>query len=69
MSGKLSRKIAEGALTVNPMQTVMHFDDVEEMRKALLDIIEKGDTILIKASHFMKYDTVVEELKKAYKKG
>lgn len=67
LSGNLSRKIAEGALTVNPMQTVMHFDDVEEMKSALLDIIEKGDTILIKASHFMKYDTVVEELKKAYK--
>lgn len=69
LSGKLSRKIAEGALTVNPMQTVIHFDDVEEMKQALLDIIKKGDTILIKASHFMKYDTVVEELKKAYKKG
>ena len=40
----------------------------EESREALLehlkDLVQKGDTILVKASHFMKFEEVVEALEK-----
>lgn len=64
LSGTLSRKIAEGALTANPMQMVCHFDSVDEMTEFLKEEKKPGDTILVKASHFMKYENVVEALKK-----
>ncbi|MCR5375007.1 MAG: UDP-N-acetylmuramoyl-tripeptide--D-alanyl-D-alanine ligase, partial [Lachnospiraceae bacterium] len=64
LSGTLSRKIAEGALTANPMQMICHFDSVDEMTEFLKEEKRPGDTILVKASHFMKYEHVVEALKK-----
>lgn len=39
-----------------------HFDSKEELLKELLPCIKKGDTLLVKASHFMEFPKIVEAL-------
>ncbi|MBQ1312692.1 MAG: UDP-N-acetylmuramoyl-tripeptide--D-alanyl-D-alanine ligase [Blautia sp.] len=51
---------AEGA--VPPLQ-VVYFPDRETLLRELPDYIEEKDTILVKASRFMKFEEVVEKLK------
>ena len=43
---------------------VYHFDTRDEMIKELLSYVKTGDSILIKASHFMDFPKVVEALTK-----
>ena len=61
-AGELSREIAREARK-NPMCTVAHFTSKEELIPALLQEVKEGDTILIKASHFMEYPEIVLALK------
>lgn len=61
-TGELSREIASEAKK-NPRCTVAHFSSKEELIPALLQEVKEGDTILIKASHFMEYPKIVEALK------
>lgn len=62
-AGELSREIAREAKK-NPMCTVAHFSSKEELIPALLQEVKEGDTILIKASHFMEFPKIVEALKR-----
>ncbi len=48
---------------------VRHFPGRDELLASLLKIIKKGDTVLVKASHFMEFPKIVEELKKANARG
>ncbi|MCR4675290.1 MAG: UDP-N-acetylmuramoyl-tripeptide--D-alanyl-D-alanine ligase [Lachnospiraceae bacterium] len=58
--GELSKEIFEGAKNG---ETETHwFATKEEMLPVLKKTIKKGDTILVKASHFMEFPKVVEEL-------
>lgn len=43
---------------------VHHFDTVEDMIQELLSYVKEGDSILIKASHFMNFTKVVDALTK-----
>lgn len=61
-TGELSREIAREARK-NPMCTVAHFTSKEELIPALLQEVKEGDTILVKASHFMEYPEIVLALK------
>lgn len=61
-TGELSREIAREAQK-NPMCTVAHFTSKEELIPALLQEVNEGDTILVKASHFMEYPEIVLALK------
>lgn len=61
-TGELSREIAREARK-NPMCTVAHFASKEELIPALLQEVKEGDTILVKASHFMEYPEIVFALK------
>lgn len=61
-AGELSREIARAAKE-NPRCTVEHFSSKEELIAALLREVKAGDTILVKASHFMEYFKIVEALK------
>lgn len=45
----------------NPLQ-VVHFANLEELLKALPELLHEGDTILVKASHFMHFEKVVDVL-------
>ncbi len=39
-----------------------HFETKEELLQALLPEIKKGDTLLVKASHFMEFPKIVAAL-------
>ena len=60
--GELSKNIIAGVQRVNPDMSVIHFASREELLQALPKTIKKGDTILVKASHFMKFEEVVAVL-------
>lgn len=44
------------------MVDVHYFEKREDMTNELLSYVKEGDTILIKASHFMEFPKVVEAL-------
>ncbi len=61
--GELSKDMAEAAGEVNSKTQVRHFVNKEALMKELPQILEKGDTVLVKASHFMEFGEIVEKLK------
>lgn len=60
--GPLSRHIAEGIRRVNSGMPVIHEKDVESVISHLGNLVQPGDTVLVKASHFMKFERIVEAL-------
>ena len=62
--GELSKEIVRGALDHSDGSGLVaaHFDSMDELIAALKKEIKKGDTVLIKASHFMNYSKVVKAL-------
>ena len=60
--GPLCRKLAEGIADVNQKIEVIHFDYLQELLGKLPQLVRKDDTILVKASHFMHFEKVVEKL-------
>lgn len=61
-AGELSEYLANGAKKSNPNLKIHHYEKREAMTKALLDCVQPGDTILIKASHFMNFPQVVKAI-------
>lgn len=61
-AGELSAEIAREAKE-NPRCAVAHFSSKEDLIPALLKEVKEGDTILVKASHFMEYPKIIEALK------
>lgn len=61
-TGALSKETAREA-GKNLKCRVQHFDTKEAMSQALLEEIKEGDTVLVKASHFMEYSEIVEKMK------
>ncbi len=61
--GELSKEMAKAAkAAANPSMQVFYFESKEELLNALIPIIKKGDTLLVKASHFMEFPKIVEVL-------
>lgn len=60
-AGKLAKNIASAVS--NNTTKIYSFDSRDELINALGGIINKGDTILVKASHGMEFSKVVEVLK------
>lgn len=60
--GTLSHEIAEGIREKDQRKQVLEFDSVEELWKVLPDILKEKDTILVKASHFMRFERIVSFL-------
>lgn len=64
--GEAAQSIAQGAAaaakTIRDTK-VIYFADKEQMMEALLELLNEGDTILVKASHFMGFDTIVQYLR------
>ena len=60
--GPLGRKIAEGIRSVAPKAAIRQFESVEKSIPAIDGLIEKGDTVLVKASHFMHFEKIVNWL-------
>lgn len=62
--GNLSMNMYKGAMNNNISSKIYHFTTRDEAIEALNDILEDDDSILIKASHGMAFEKIVEELKK-----
>lgn len=58
--GELSQNTHSGA---GDKIKALHFDSNEELIRALPDLICRGDTVLVKASHIMRFDEISEAVK------
>lgn len=61
--GELSEEINTSLSNCNSSCMAHHYTDVDTMLEDLIPIIRGGDTILVKASHFMNFAHVVETIK------
>lgn len=60
--GELSKDLARGAVEAGDWSEVFHFSDKKDLIKALGIYRKPGDTILVKASHFMEFPEIVDFL-------
>ena len=60
--GSLARHMAEAAREADPEFPVFYEGTRESLLENLGRYIEEGDTVLVKASHFMKFEEVVKAL-------
>ena len=60
--GTLSEEIVKGAKAVNPKINAEVFTTKEELFEKLPELLVDGDSILIKASHFMQFEKIVNAL-------
>lgn len=60
--GELCSHMAEKIKETNPSITVIYEKDREGLLERLSGYVQKGDTVLVKASHFMKFEEVVKAL-------
>lgn len=66
--GSLSRHMYDEAQRVNRKSEIYYFKTRDEMLTSLEEILKPGDSVLVKASHGMQFEKVVEFLHH-YKKG
>lgn len=62
--GRLAEFFYKGVISTGLGTEAWHFPMKEALFSVLPSLIREGDTVLVKASHFMKFEEVVEELKK-----
>ena len=66
--GTLAKEIAEAAkessIQAEKQLEAVSFDTLEELLMHLGEQVKQGDTILVKASHFMNFGKIVEALQK-----
>lgn len=60
--GELSQYMETAAKAVNSATQVRYFENKEVLMNELPEILKNGDTILVKASHFMEFDEIVKKL-------
>lgn len=63
-AGTLAAEYKVGAQSIENECKVFHFENRDDMLTNLLSYVKEGDSILIKASHFMGFSEVVEALTK-----
>jgi UDP-N-acetylmuramoyl-tripeptide--D-alanyl-D-alanine ligase len=62
--GPRAKFIAEAARAAGMKRTaIFSFDTADDARKPVQDFIKKGDLILVKGSHSMRMDKIVEEIR------
>lgn len=61
--GELSREMAKGFLSARPNGKMVHYDTVNELIGDVANQLEVDDAVLVKASHFMKFEEIVEAIK------
>ncbi|MCC6093640.1 MAG: UDP-N-acetylmuramoyl-tripeptide--D-alanyl-D-alanine ligase [Eubacterium sp.] len=63
--GPLSHYISKGAhKTAGKKMEIRHFKNIDKFIDAIPELFKPGDTILVKASHFMQFGRIVEKLQK-----
>ena len=60
--GPMSRAMYEAALRENPGLSASWYESVEEFLSHVEEEVRKGDTVLVKASHYMQFQRIVEAL-------
>lgn len=65
-AGTLAKEMAKGACDANDWCEVFHFETKDEMLSQLLEYLQEGDTVLVKASHFMGYPEIVEAIREKF---
>ena len=61
-AGELSMEIVSGVVLASPDTQVHYFGTKEALIQELKEVCKEGDTILVKASHFMNYQEIVKAL-------
>ena len=61
--GTLTKGLEQKAKEANPSLVTRHFSTLDELLKNLSALTAPGDTILVKASHFMHFEKIVEAFK------
>lgn len=61
-AGELSAEIVKAVEQVSPDTNVHYFETKESLIQSLKELCAEGDTILVKASHFMNFQEIVKEL-------
>lgn len=61
-AGELSEEIAKAAQKESKTCEVYYFKTRDALLEQLLSFLKKGDTVLVKASHFMEYPKIVKAL-------
>ncbi|MCD7864968.1 MAG: UDP-N-acetylmuramoyl-tripeptide--D-alanyl-D-alanine ligase [Clostridiales bacterium] len=62
-TGELSKDLKEAASVCCETE---YFETRGELLQRLLSLVKKGDAVLVKASHFMQFSEIVDELKKKF---
>ncbi len=62
--GTLGAQIGEGIRRADPTKEVVIFPDLTKALEELSGLVKKGDTVLVKASHRMRFDEIVSFLEK-----
>lgn len=62
--GELCSYLADAARSVNPNMEIYVFSELEEALKELPSLIRQGDNVLVKASHAMHFERIVNALTK-----
>ena len=63
-AGALSQEIAKAVQACSSKTEVHHYEDKADLIKDLVKEVQSGDTVLVKASHFMGFPEIVKELTK-----
>ncbi len=61
-AGPLSAQVAAGIHEVNPRMAAVTIVNLENLLAELPSLVQEGDTILVKASHVMQFEKVVQAL-------
>jgi len=62
-TGTLCARMAEGVKAAGSRAEIIWYADRETMAASLKDILKEGDNILVKASHFMGFEKIVDLLR------
>jgi UDP-N-acetylmuramoyl-tripeptide--D-alanyl-D-alanine ligase len=60
--GPLCQHLADGIRAVNPQMRVICMENLQELLRQLDNLVKDQDTVLVKASHFMHFEKIVEKL-------
>ena len=61
-AGALCEELADAARAENPALEVHHFPDTQTLAGSLSKYLQPGDTVLVKASHFMGFERIIRLL-------
>ena len=64
-AGALSENLAQAVRKCSKETEVHYFKTKDELMEELLPYVKSGDTVLVKASHFMGFPEVVGQLTKS----